>query len=227
MKKFSIVLASVLALSALGGCKKKGGDCAATINGMMDRMSADAMKDDKAKMTPEMKKMADEMMKKMSEPMIKACSDDKWSAEALKCMDDAKAEDDGKKCEKMLTPEQSKHMEKVMSEAMGMGDKPSMGGDKPAMGDKPAEPAAPAGSAAAPAAGGASGLPAECDDYKAAIDKLSTCDAMPKEARDAMKQAFDQASAGWAQLPAEAKASLATACKAGADAVKQSAAACK
>ncbi len=74
---------------------------------------------------------------------------------------------------------------------------------------------------AAPAAAG--DLPAECNDYKAAIDKLSTCDKMPKEARDAMKSAFDQASTSWAGLPAEAKASLATACKAGADAVKQSA----
>lgn len=74
-----------------------------------------------------------------------------------------------------------------------------------------------------PAAAG--DLPAECNDYKAAIEKLSTCDKMPKESRDAMKSAFDQASTSWAGLPAEAKASLATACKAGADAVKQSASA--
>ena len=40
---------------------------------------------------------------------------------------------------------------------------------------------------------------------------------------DALKQAYDQASAGWANLPAESKAGLATACKAGADAVMQSA----
>ena len=68
-------------------------------------------------------------------------------------------------------------------------------------------------------------LPAECNDYKAAIEKLGACDKMPKEARDAMKQAFDSASSGWTNLPPEAKAGLATACKAGADAVKQSSAA--
>ena len=115
------------------------------------------------------------------------------------------------------TPEQKTHMEKVMSESMGMGDKADKAMDKAA--DKMG-----AGDTAAPAAAG--DLPAECNDYKAAIEKLQSCDKMPKEARDAMKTAFDGASAGWANLPAEAKASLATACKAGADAVKQSAAVC-
>ena len=71
-----------------------------------------------------------------------------------------------------------------------------------------------------PAAAG--NLPAECNEYKAAIEKLSACDKMPQQARDALKQAYDQASAGWANLPAEAKANLATACKAGADAVMTS-----
>ena len=73
---------------------------------------------------------------------------------------------------------------------------------------------------AVPAAGD---LPAACADYKAAIEKLATCDKMPKEARDALKSAFDTASASWATLPAESKAGLSTACKAGADAVTASA----
>ena len=79
---------------------------------------------------------------------------------------------------------------------------------------------------AAPAAGvpaAAADLPAECNEYKAAIDKLSTCDKMPQQSRDALKQAYDQASTGWANLPAEAKANLAAACKAGTDAVTSSA----
>jgi len=88
----------------------------------------------------------------------------------------------------------------------------------------PATATAPAPAAGAPAAPAAAGnLPAECNDYKAAIDKLASCDKMPQQARDALKQAYDQASTGWANLPAEAKANLATACKAGADAVTTSA----
>jgi hypothetical protein len=82
-------------------------------------------------------------------------------------------------------------------------------------------PAAAPATGTAPAAAG--NLPAECNDYKAAIDKLASCDKMPQQARDALKQAYDQASTGWASLPAEAKANLATACKAGTDAVNTSA----
>ena len=76
-----------------------------------------------------------------------------------------------------------------------------------------------------PAAGGGD-LPAECADYKAAIEKLASCDKLPQATRDALKQSYEQTSAAWASVPAEGKAALGTACKAAADAVKQSAAAC-
>jgi hypothetical protein len=105
-------------------------------------------------------------------------------------------------------------------------DKPAEGvktDDKAAPAATPdkAAPATPDKAAVAPAAAG--DLPAECNEYKASIDKLASCDKMPQQARDALKQAYDQASAGWANLPAEAKANLATACKAGTDAVTTSA----
>lgn len=77
---------------------------------------------------------------------------------------------------------------------------------------------------AKPAAAG--DLPAECGDYKAAIDALAKCDKLPQATRDALKQSFDQTSAAWANVPAEGRAALGTACKSAADAVKQSAAAC-
>jgi len=92
------------------------------------------------------------------------------------------------------------------------------------------------GSAAAPAAGSADGsaapaaaagdLPAECNDYKAAIEALAKCDKLPQPTKDALKQSYEQTSAAWASVPAEGKAALATSCKAATDAVKQSAAAC-
>ena len=81
---------------------------------------------------------------------------------------------------------------------------------------KPAEGTPPAG---APAGD----MPKECADYKAAIDKLASCDKMDKQARDALKQAYDQASASWANIPADQKAAVATACKAGVDSVTASA----
>ena len=228
MKKLSIAFVATLSLLAFAGCKKKGGgDCDSTVNSAVDRMMdmqmKEGMKEGGDKVTPEMKKMAEDManqMKpKMKSAMSKSCKDDKWSGDALKCMDDAKDMAAMEGCEAKLTPDQKKNVDKAMNDAMGMGGH-DMGGDKPA-GDKPADPAA--GSAAAPAAGGGGDLPAECNDYKAAIEKLASCDKMPQQARDALKQAYDQASASWASLPAEAKANLATACKAGADAVTQSA----
>lgn len=95
--------------------------------------------------------------------------------------------------------------------------KPTEGETKPAE-TKPAE--------TKPTEAKAGDLPAECADYKAAIDALAKCDKLPQATRDALKQSYDQTSAAWASVPAEGKAALGTACKSAADAVKQSAAAC-
>ena len=64
-------------------------------------------------------------------------------------------------------------------------------------------------------------LPDECGMYKAAMDRIATCDALPTSSRDAMKQAFDSAAAGWSGLDAETMKTLAPACRAGADAMVQ------
>ncbi len=77
---------------------------------------------------------------------------------------------------------------------------------------------------AKPAASG--DLPAECAEYKAAIEKLASCDKLPQQTRDALKQAYEQASAAWANVPAEGKAALGTACKSAVDAVKQAGTVC-
>ena len=79
--------------------------------------------------------------------------------------------------------------------------------------------------AAAPAGGGGD-LPAECNDYKAMIEKLASCDKMPQQSRDALKQGYDAMSQGWANvgsMPAEAKKAMADGCKQGTDALKQAA----
>jgi hypothetical protein len=68
-------------------------------------------------------------------------------------------------------------------------------------------------------------LPAECGEYKTAIDKVATCDKLPQATRDALKQSYDQTSASWVNIPAEGKAALGTACKSAADAIKSAAAA--
>lgn len=196
MKNLTIAFMAAMALMSFG-CKKKGG-------------AGEAM--------AKMEEFKNEMCKCKDAPCAEKVSKDMmdWGQKMSKDQKEPpKMSDDDQKKAAKITEE----MTKCMQTAMGTGG--AMGGGTP-------EPAA--GSAtgsgdtagAAPAAGGGD-LPAECNDYKAAIEKLASCDKMPQQARDALKNAFDQASAGWASMPAEAKANLATACKAGTDAVMQSA----
>jgi len=68
------------------------------------------------------------------------------------------------------------------------------------------------------------GVPPACADYKAGIERLTTCENLPAETREVLKQAFDQAAAGWAKDPD--KAAVADACQRAADALKQLDGAC-
>jgi len=89
---------------------------------------------------------------------------------------------------------------------------------------KPADPAAAKPTEGTPAPAG--DLPAECTEYKATIEKLASCDKMPQQSRDALKQGYDAMSQGWANvgsMPAEAKKAMADGCKQGTDALKQAA----
>ena len=108
MTKLSIVFVGALALAAFG-CKKKGGDCAGAITHSMDLAKADMAK------TPG---MDDKMMQKMKDIGMQHCKDDKWSADVLKCMTDAKTETEAQGCYTKLTPEQQDKMNKAAMEAM-------------------------------------------------------------------------------------------------------------
>jgi hypothetical protein len=206
MKNLTIAFLATASLFAVGACKKKGGgdagEAVAKMTEFKDQMCA--CKD---------KACADKVQESMT----------KWSTDmAAKAGDKKDQKADEATMKKMTEVGQAygECMTKAMTPAAD-----------PAAGSAAADPAAGSGSAAAadPAAGGgggSTGIP-ECDEYKAAIDKLASCDAIPAETRKMMKDSFDQASGAWASLPAEGKAAAATGCKAGADAVKQAAAACK
>jgi hypothetical protein len=70
-----------------------------------------------------------------------------------------------------------------------------------------------------PVAMGSDGVPLVCGDWKAAIDKLQTCKALPEAARASLIAVYTEASTGWGQLPADAKQHLVSVCRAGADSV--------
>ena len=195
MQKFSIAFLAAMSLASFG-CKKKGGagEAMAKMGEFKDQMCA--CKD---------KKCADGVQDAMN----------KWSAENAKNAGDKPEKPDEETMKKMS--EVGTKYGECMATAMGGGAAPA--GDKPA-GDKPAGDK-PAG--APPAAGGGD-MPAECNDYKAAMEKLATCDKMPAASKDALKQSYDAMSAGWANvagMPAEAKKAMADGCKQGADALMQ------
>jgi hypothetical protein len=206
MSKLTIAFLAAVSIASFG-CKKKGGagEAMAKMGEFKDKMCA--CKD---------KKCADGVQDEMN----------KWSAENAKSAGD-KPEKPDEKTMKEMQDVGTKYGE-CMAKAMGGGDMAT-----PPAGDG-------SGSAAAPPAGGsgegamnggtdkpaAGDLPAECKDYQAAIESLAKCEKLPQATRDALKQSYEQTSAAWASVPAEGRAALGTACKAAADAVKQSAAAC-
>jgi len=71
---------------------------------------------------------------------------------------------------------------------------------------------------------GPTGIP-ECDDYKAAVDKIVACDKMPAASRSVLKDSLGQAMHSMKSLPADGKKDAATACTTGLDSIKQAAAA--
>ena len=50
------------------------------------------------------------MMQKMADLGVQHCKDDKWSADAIKCMNDAKTMTDAQGCYGKLSPDQQKKM---------------------------------------------------------------------------------------------------------------------
>jgi hypothetical protein len=147
MTKLSFILVGLLAVA---GCKKKAGgaDCDAAINHSMELSKAEMSK---------MPGVDEAMMGKMKDVGIQHCKDDKWSAEATKCMIDAKTMGDAQACYGKLTQDQRDKMNKA---AMELAPAPTEGAGSgaPAQGSQGsaelASGAEPAGSAAAGSAEG-------------------------------------------------------------------------
>lgn len=67
-------------------------------------------------------------------------------------------------------------------------------------------------------------LPGSCAQYKERIAKLMTCDKLPQESRDALKQGMDEMEQSWGNmkdLPPEAQQAIEDGCKAGVEALDQ------
>ena len=66
---------------------------------------------------------------------------------------------------------------------------------------------------------GSDGLPATCGQWRAALEKLDTCTALPENARASLKAMYADVSKNWGQLPNDAKTKLGPICQSGADSV--------
>lgn len=224
-----IVLAVMLAIAGCGGSPKvpqrpapppppPAPDCQATISGVVDRMLNQQL----GTMTPDERQQSEgairEMVAHMQAAMIASCTQDQWSADARTCMNAAKTDAEMDACAEKLTPAQKDHVEKAVAQAAGDSE------DKDRADPPPPPPDDAAGSGATPATPDAvtSALPKECQEYQAAIQRLASCDKLPQQSRDALKQAYETASKSWASLPADQMGQLAAACKAGTDAIVQS-----
>lgn len=65
-------------------------------------------------------------------------------------------------------------------------------------------------------------LPAECEAYRAAVEKLASCPQMPQPSRDALRQSMESAMKMWAATPPSDRRGLIEGCKAAVDAINQS-----
>ncbi|HEY4058434.1 MAG TPA: hypothetical protein VGM39_17600 [Kofleriaceae bacterium] len=215
MKNLTIAFLATSALFTVGACKKKGGgdagEAVAKVTEFKDKMCACKDKDCATKVNDDYTKWGTEMASKMASNKDTAKPDETMA--------------------KKMTEVAMAYGE-CMTKAMGAGATPPAGDTGSAAAPAAGSGSAPAaeGSAAPAAAGGdlPAGIPQECKDYADAMAKLGTCDKMPKESKDAMKQGFDAMKTGWAnfdKMPAEAQKAAADACKQGTDAMKQSASA--
>lgn len=62
------------------------------------------------------------------------------------------------------------------------------------------------------------GLPPECAEFKIAIAKIQSCEALPRELRARIQNGYDETHADWMKLSARGRSGLGRACKVGIDA---------
>jgi hypothetical protein len=122
-----------------------------------------------------------------------------WTSANIQELDKAKPSADDMKKAAAITDDMTKCMMKITQGGAAVN----------AATPPPAEIATGSGAAAS---AGASGLPKECDDWGAAIDKLGSCAKYPKASAEALKKAYSQAADAWKKLPADTKAQLSTSC---------------
>ena len=151
----------LLALSLFAGCKKGGSaasQCSDAVSKGVDKMIAmrkQKLDEQGSNLPPELKARMDERSKKMGEvagplkqTMTNRCTEDKWSADVLKCYDATSSMEEIRTCGHSLPADQQQTLQADVMQVMmkAMGGQPGMGGmpGHPNMGG-PGMPGAPGG----------------------------------------------------------------------------------
>jgi hypothetical protein len=148
----------------------------------------------------------------------------KWSESQPKNEKEGMSDEDKAKSEAL-----AKKLVDCMNKASGMTAAPGSGAGSAAGSDQTMAAGSDAGSAGSAVAVGSAGagsagpvavdVPPACQDYRATIDKLSTCQKMDQAQRDAFKNAYDAASKNWSNFTPSQKDSIGQTCKQANDAV--------
>jgi hypothetical protein len=161
--KSTLVLA--LTLSLFAGCKKgsSASSCSSAVSKGVDKMIAarrQKLDEQGSNLPPELKarmdersKMMDEVAGPLKQTMTNRCTEDKWSADVLKCYDAASSMEEIRACGKKLPAEQQQKLQADVMQVMMK----TMGGQPGGMGGMPGHPDGMGGDPMHGAPGGAPG----------------------------------------------------------------------
>nr|HEX4315370.1 hypothetical protein [Kofleriaceae bacterium] len=107
------LLACALGATAVAGCTKTQAStpCSASIHGILDRALAASENDEEA---------VREFERRLGDLLTNLCTEDRWSAPMLACLDEATDAATARQCASKLSADQLAHLNKKMGEAMGV-----------------------------------------------------------------------------------------------------------
>ena len=162
--------------------------------------------------------------------MVSACKRDGWPGEVVRCMDRVTSDNELQRCIGQLEDYQRRYLESeirtfagkpfVPKIDAGIDAQDTIGDDDFSVTPPPPPPPPPPPSTFS---GTWSDIP-ECNEYGAMIEKLSQCDKLPQQSRDALKQGYDAMKQGWTNMNSmsdDIKKTMADACKQATEALTQ------
>jgi histone H3/H4 len=151
--------------------------------------------------------LSDAAAARIEKQMIDHCTEDKWSADVVTCIADARAEDTDRCIKQLPQPQREKLMASLQA-IIEQEHKVTV----PVPPEDPKPPEEPAGSASSATSGDplppeepatpvdSNALPPSCVELKAEVSKLDRCKAVPSATRKAMRDSYAIIAKTWRDL---------------------------